>query len=106
MDINLFDFYLPEELIAQKPCDKRDHSRLLAINYGNKSFHGEACGNVSNPLRDYLSLESDRLISDVVIDGNRVYDKDYWKERILNDAIEFTETTSKLNELYGLKRGR
>lgn len=76
------------------------------INYGNKSFHGEACGNVSNPLRDYLSLESDRLISDVVIDGNRVYDKDYWKERILNDAIEFTETTSKLNELYGLKRGR
>ena len=38
MDINLFDFYLPEELIAQKPCDKRDHSRLLAINYGNKTF--------------------------------------------------------------------
>ena len=38
MDINLFDFYLPEELIAQKPCEKRDHSRLLAINYGNKTF--------------------------------------------------------------------
>ena len=32
MDINLFDFELPEELIAQKPCEKRDHSRLLAIN--------------------------------------------------------------------------
>ncbi len=76
------------------------------INYGNKSFHGEACGNVSNPLRDYLSLESDRLLSDVVIDGSREYDEDYWKERILNDAILFTETTSKLNELYGLKRGR
>ena len=38
MDINLFDFYLPEELIAQKPVDLRDHSRLLAINYGNKSY--------------------------------------------------------------------
>ena len=38
MDINLFDFYLPEELIAQKPCEKRDHSRLLAINYGNKTY--------------------------------------------------------------------
>ncbi len=38
MDINLFDFYLPEELIAQKPSEKRDHSRLLAINYGNKTF--------------------------------------------------------------------
>ena len=44
MDINLFDFYLPEELIAQKPCEKRDHSRLLAINksthtYEDKNFY-------------------------------------------------------------------
>ena len=76
------------------------------MNIGNKSFHDEACGNVGNPLRDYLSLESDRLLGDIVIDGCRVYDKDYWKERILNDSIEFTETSSKLNELYGLKRGR
>lgn len=38
MDINLFDFYLPEELIAQKPSELRDHSRLLAINYGNKTY--------------------------------------------------------------------
>ena len=44
MDINLFDFDLPEELIAQKPCEKRDHSRLLAINrathtYEDKNFY-------------------------------------------------------------------
>lgn len=44
MDINLFDYYLPEELIAQKPSDKRDCSRLLAINkkthtYEDKIFH-------------------------------------------------------------------
>ena len=38
MNINLFDFYLPEELIAQKPSDKRDHSRLLAINKVNKTY--------------------------------------------------------------------
>lgn len=38
MDINLFDFYLPEELIAQKPAEQRDHSRLLAINYGTKTY--------------------------------------------------------------------
>ena len=38
MDINLFDFYLPEELIAQQPVALRDHSRLLAINYGNKTY--------------------------------------------------------------------
>jgi S-adenosylmethionine:tRNA ribosyltransferase-isomerase len=41
MDINLFDFPLPEELIAQKPAYKRDYSRLLAINYGEKTFRDE-----------------------------------------------------------------
>ena len=38
MDINLFDFYLPEELISQKPSDKRDSSRLLAINKKNHTY--------------------------------------------------------------------
>ena len=38
MDINLFDFTLPEELIAQKPVEQRDHSRLLAIDYGHKTY--------------------------------------------------------------------
>ena len=38
MDINLFDFYLPEELISQKPSDKRDCSRLLAINKKNHTY--------------------------------------------------------------------
>lgn len=32
MDINLFDFDLPEKLIAQTPEKVRDHSRLLVVN--------------------------------------------------------------------------
>lgn len=31
MNINDFDYYLPEELIAQHPADKRDASRLLVV---------------------------------------------------------------------------
>lgn len=31
MNINEFDYNLPEELIAQKPTDKRDFSRLLVV---------------------------------------------------------------------------
>ncbi len=31
MNINEFDYHLPEELIAQKPADKRDYSRLLVV---------------------------------------------------------------------------
>lgn len=38
MDINLFDFCLPEELIAQKPVEKRDQSRLLAVNVHDKTY--------------------------------------------------------------------
>ncbi len=38
MDIDLFDFYLPEELIAQSPAKVRDQSRLMAINKDTKTF--------------------------------------------------------------------
>lgn len=31
MNINEFDYHLPQELIAQKPADRRDCSRLLAV---------------------------------------------------------------------------
>ncbi len=31
MTIDEFDYYLPEELIAQTPLDQRDHSRLLVL---------------------------------------------------------------------------
>ncbi|MFA5460015.1 MAG: tRNA preQ1(34) S-adenosylmethionine ribosyltransferase-isomerase QueA [Candidatus Paceibacterota bacterium] len=32
MDISLFDYHLPKELIAQEPIEPRDHSRLLVLN--------------------------------------------------------------------------
>lgn len=38
MDISLFDYYLPEELIAQSPAQKRDESRLLVIDKTNKTY--------------------------------------------------------------------
>ncbi len=38
MDINLFDYYLPEELIAQSPSSKRDECKLLVINRETKTY--------------------------------------------------------------------
>ena len=33
-----FDYNLPEELIAQTPCQQRDHSRLMVLNRKDKSI--------------------------------------------------------------------
>ena len=51
MLIDLFDFYLPEELIAQKPSDKRDHSRLLLINKDEHTYEDKMFYNII----DYLN---------------------------------------------------
>ena len=41
MDINLFDYYLPEELIAQEPSKVRDECRLLSVNRETKTYKDE-----------------------------------------------------------------
>lgn len=38
MHINDFDYHLPQELIAQKPADKRDWSRLMVLNRENDTI--------------------------------------------------------------------
>ena len=64
MDINLFDFYLPEELIAQKPAEKRDESRLLAIDYGNKTFEDKRFFDILDYLKpgDVLVRNNTKVI--------------------------------------------
>ena len=36
-NIENYDYYLPEELIAQSPSLKRDHSRLMVLNKDTKN---------------------------------------------------------------------
>lgn len=50
MDINLFDYYLPEELIAQSPKEKRDTCKLMVINRSQKSFEHK----IFHDIIDYL----------------------------------------------------
>ena len=50
MDIDLFDFDLPQHLIAQTPSLKRDESRLLAINNDNKTYEDK----IFHDIVDYL----------------------------------------------------
>ncbi len=57
MNINDFDYYLPEDLIAQTPLEHRDHSRLLTLN----KTTGEIGHHHFYDLIDFLS-EGDLLV--------------------------------------------
>ena len=67
-------------------------------NMGNMNFNKLPYCNVGNPLREYISLETDRLIKDLVIDD--LNNHDYWEERINLDCIEQSEVSAKVKELY------
>ena len=50
MDISLFDFDLPMELIAQTPSEKRDESHLLLIDKNKKTYEDK----IFHDIIDYL----------------------------------------------------
>ena len=64
MDINLFDYYLPEELIAQFPCKKRDECRMMAINKDEKSFEDKHFFDIQNYFKkgDVLVRNNTKVI--------------------------------------------
>ena len=64
MDINLFDFELPEELIAQTPADVRDHSRLLAVNLANNTYEDKHFYDILDYLKpgDVLVRNNTKVI--------------------------------------------
>ncbi len=63
MDISLFDFNLPEELIAQYPADRRDESRLLIVDRKTQSIRHSVFKNLPS------ELENDSL---VVLNNSKV----------------------------------
>ena len=64
MKVDLFDFYLPEELIAQKPSEKRDHSRLLAVNKTSKTYEDKHFYDILDYLKpgDVLVRNNTKVI--------------------------------------------
>lgn len=64
MDINLFDYELPKELIAQTPLEKRDSSRLLVLDKNTGIMKHEYFNNIINYLHkgDVLVLNNTKVI--------------------------------------------
>ncbi len=46
-----FEYDLPEELIAQTPCEKRDHSRLMVLDRNDKSINHKHFYDIKNYLK-------------------------------------------------------
>lgn len=64
-----FDFYLPENLIAQTPLDKRDSSKMLVLD--------KATGNIEhkhfNDIIDYLTANDVLVLNDTKVIPARLY---------------------------------
>ena len=64
MDINLFDFYLPESLIAQTPLKQRDEARLMVVNRKEKTIEHKRFFDLLSYLRpgDVLVRNNTKVI--------------------------------------------
>lgn len=69
MDINLFDFSLPDRLIAQKPLENRESSKLMVINRENDSIVHSEFFNIVN----YMNKDDVLVLNDTRVVPARIY---------------------------------
>ena len=49
-----YNYYLPEELIAQSPREKRDNSRLLVVDRSKDDFEHKIFSDITSYLKEHL----------------------------------------------------
>ncbi len=79
MDISLFDFHLPKELIAQYPGRRRDASRLLVLD--------RSTGNLEH-LRFLEIVRYFRKGDAIVVNNTRVFKARLWGHRATGGKVE------------------
>lgn len=64
MRLSDFDYYLPEELIAQQPAEKRDQSRLMVVNRQTQSVELQTFPSILDYLKrgDVLVINETKVI--------------------------------------------
>lgn len=64
LKVSDFDFYLPEELIAQRPIEPRDSSRLMVVNRRKRSIENHIFRDLGGFLKagDVLVLNNTRVL--------------------------------------------
>jgi S-adenosylmethionine:tRNA ribosyltransferase-isomerase len=69
MKVSEFDYFLPEELIAQHPYDKRDEARLMVLNKNKKTI----VHKVFKDVIDYLNPGDCLVINNTKVIPARIY---------------------------------
>lgn len=69
MKTDEFDYYLPEELIAQVPIEKRDSSRLMIVDKNTGEIKDEVFSNII----DYLEEGDTLVLNDTKVIPARLY---------------------------------
>ncbi|MDO8462648.1 MAG: S-adenosylmethionine:tRNA ribosyltransferase-isomerase [Deltaproteobacteria bacterium] len=52
MDLSLFDYSYPKELVAQRPLEKRDDSRLMVLDRSNKTWSHQVFGDITTYFKE------------------------------------------------------
>ena len=83
MDIDLFDFNLPDRLIAQKPLENRESSKLMVVNRKEDSVVHSEFFNVVNYMEkdDVLVLNDTRVVPARIYGVSRYGGKiEFWEK--------------------------
>ncbi|MCX7959235.1 MAG: tRNA preQ1(34) S-adenosylmethionine ribosyltransferase-isomerase QueA [Deltaproteobacteria bacterium] len=73
MDISLFDFELPEKLIAQYPLENRDDSRLLVVDRNSQKIKHSVFREIVNELENdsFLVLNNSKVVKSRLIGSGK-----------------------------------
>ncbi|MFA5127197.1 MAG: tRNA preQ1(34) S-adenosylmethionine ribosyltransferase-isomerase QueA [Patescibacteria group bacterium] len=96
MDIKLFDYHLPQNLIAQKPTSPRDHSRLLIFDRLSKKIMHQHFYD----LPDFLN-ENDVL----VLNETKVFPARLWGKKNTGGILEIFLLQALTNDTYQVMVG-
>lgn len=93
MDISLFDYYLPEGLIAQFPYEKRDECRLMIINREQKTIEHKRFMDIIDYLNpgDVLVRNNTKVIPARLI-GEKVETKGKVEVLLLTEVVGNKDT--------------
>ena len=69
MEVKEFDYYLPEELIAQTPLEKRSNSKLMLLNRENGSIEHKHFYDII----DYLNKDDVLVLNNTKVMPSRIY---------------------------------